>query len=125
MNLPAVSNELRPIVEEVAQRFHDRIEALLAPRLNEVYFHAGADLVSGFCAHLYHSWNARLVSVFADDARAGDGVFHLYYVLALDAAHGFLILRVPVPAGAPEFTSLTNAIPAANWLPSTRTKAAA
>jgi hypothetical protein len=53
--------------------------------------------------------------MFADDARTGDGVFHLYYVLALPAAHGFVILRVPVSPEAPEFTSLTNAIPAANW----------
>ncbi len=34
----------------------------------------------------------RLVSLFAEDARAlGLRVFHLYYVFALDAAHGFLI----------------------------------
>jgi Ni,Fe-hydrogenase III component G len=53
----------------------------------------------GFCAQLYKKWNGRLVSLFADDARAQDGAFHLYYVFALDAAHGFFILRVPVSAG--------------------------
>ena len=58
---------------------------------------------------------ARLVSLFADDARAQDGAFHLYYVFALDAAHGFFILRVPVSPEQPQFTSLTNAIPAVNW----------
>jgi hypothetical protein len=36
-------------------------------------------------------------------------------VFALDAAHAFFILRVPVPPDKPEFTSLTNAIPAVNW----------
>ena len=40
-----------------------------------------------------------LVSVFADDARTEEGVFHLYYIYALDAAHGFIILRVPVSPG--------------------------
>ena len=55
------------------------------------------------------------MSVFADDARADGGVFHLYYVFALDAAHGFIILRVPVSPDRPEFASLTNAIPAVNW----------
>ena len=115
MNLSHVCNELRPVVEEVARRFEGRIDSLYTPHLNEVYFHAKMDLVSGFCAHLYRTWNARLVSLFADDARAGEGVFHLYYVLALDAAHGFLILRVPVSPEAPEFTALSNAIPAVNW----------
>jgi Ni,Fe-hydrogenase III large subunit/Ni,Fe-hydrogenase III component G len=115
MNLPPMAPELQPLAEEVTRRFNGRIESLSAPQPNEVYFHARADLVPGFCAHLYRTWDARLVSMFADDARAGDGVFHLYYVLALDAAHGFFILRVPISPAAPEFTSLTNAIPAANW----------
>jgi len=52
---------------------------------------------------------------FADDVRAQEKAFHLYYVFALDAVHAFFILRVPVPPAQPEFTSLTNAIPAVNW----------
>lgn len=115
MNLSHVSNELRPVVEEVTRRFLGRIDSLYTPHLNEVYFHAPMGLVSGFCAHLYRTWNARLVSLFADDARSSEEVFHLYYVLALDAAHGFIILRVPVSSEAPEFTALCNAIPAVNW----------
>jgi Ni,Fe-hydrogenase III large subunit/Ni,Fe-hydrogenase III component G len=115
MNLTLISRELQPIVEDVQRRFGERIESLFTPHLNEVYFHAQPDLVSGFCAHLYRTWSARLVSVFADDARPETGAFELYYVLALDMAHGFCILRVPVSAEKPEFTSLTNAIPAVNW----------
>ena len=42
-------------------------------------------------------------------------MFHLYYLFALDAAHGFFSLRVPVPADKPEFTSLTDAVHAVNW----------
>ena len=83
---------------------------------NEIYFHAEMDLVAGFCAQLYKNGMRGWSSLFADDARADrTGVFHLYYVFALDAAHGFFILRVPVPPDKPEFTSLTNAMPAANW----------
>src|SRR5207247_6972042 len=106
---------LTPILADVTQRFNGRIEAVHARQPNEVYFHARLDLVSGFCGHLYKKWNARLVSVFADDARDTDGAFLLYYVYALDAAHGFFILRVPGPADNPEFTSLANAVPAVNW----------
>ncbi len=115
MMLSHVSSELRPVVEELTRRFHGRLGTCVAPRSNEIYFHAPLDLVSGCCAHLYRNWNARLVTVFADDARAEAGVFHLYYVLALDAAHGFLILRAPVPPETPEFPSLANAFPGVNW----------
>ncbi len=115
MNVSQISPELQPIVEELSRRFSGRIDAVARPRLNEIYFHAKMDLVSGFCAHLYQMWNARLVSVFADDARPDADVFHLYYVLAIDAAHGFIILRAPISPETPEFASLTNAIPAVNW----------
>jgi Ni,Fe-hydrogenase III large subunit/Ni,Fe-hydrogenase III component G len=106
---------LQPVLDEVMQRFGERLGAPRVERPNEIYFHAGMDLVSGFCGHLYKHWNARLVSVFAEDARADDRVFHLYYIYALDAAHGFIILRVPVSPDQPEFTSLTSAVHAVNW----------
>ena len=31
------------------------------------------ELVPGFCAQVYKKWNGRLVSLFADDARADAG----------------------------------------------------
>ncbi|MBI3848858.1 MAG: NADH-quinone oxidoreductase subunit C [Verrucomicrobia bacterium] len=110
-----VLSSLQPILNEVKQRFGERLNAVVSPRANEVYVHAKMDLVAGFCAHLYRKWKARLVSLFADDARPSDGVFHLYYVFALDAAHSFITLRVPVSPEQPEFTSLTNALPSVNW----------
>jgi len=109
--LPGVTE----IVAEVQERFGDRFDAVRAERPNEIYFDARMELVAGFTAHLYKIWGARLVSVFADDVREQEKAFNLYYVFALDAVHAFFILRVPVPADTPEFTSLTNAIPAVNW----------
>ncbi|MGH7973452.1 MAG: NADH-quinone oxidoreductase subunit C, partial [Limisphaerales bacterium] len=106
---------LQPALTELTERFGGRISAVSAPRADEVYFDAPLELVAGFCGQLYKKWNGRLVSLFADDARAETGVYHLYYVLALDAAHGFFILRSPVHPENPLFTSLTNALPAANW----------
>ena len=107
--------ELNPIVKDLTDRFGARIEAVRAARPNELYFHARMELVPGFCAQLYKKWNARLVSLFADDVRAESGDFHLYYVFALDAAHGFFILRVPIYDKDPRFASLANALPAVNW----------
>ena len=109
--LPTVTH----ILADVQQRFSDRLDAVQVCRRDEVYFHASMDLVAGFSGHLYKKWNARLVSVIADDVREQEKVFHLYYVYALDADRAFFILRVPVPPDKPEFASLTNAIPAANW----------
>ena len=106
---------LQPVLADLTERFDTRIEAVHIARPNEVYFHARMELIPGFCAQLYKKWDARLVSLFADDARSKAGVFHLYYVFALDAAHGFFILRVPVSPEQPQFISLTNALPAVNW----------
>ncbi|MFA5264311.1 MAG: NADH-quinone oxidoreductase subunit C, partial [Opitutaceae bacterium] len=107
--------ELMPALTDLQTTFEGRFSAITAPRNNEVYFHASMELVSGFCAQLYRKWDARLANLFADDVRSTEGVFHLYYVFALDAAHGFFILRVPVPPEKPEFASLTDAIHAVNW----------
>ncbi|HEY5911940.1 MAG TPA: NADH-quinone oxidoreductase subunit C [Verrucomicrobiae bacterium] len=106
---------LQAAVADFNERFGPRIKSIDAPRPNEVYFEAAMELVPGFCAQVYRKWNGRLVSLFADDARSLAGVFHLYYVFALDTAAGFLILRVPVSPGQPQFVSLTNALPAVNW----------
>ena len=110
-----VLSGLQPILADLTERFGARIESVEAARPNEVYCHAHAELVPGFCAQLYKKWHGRLVSLFADDARAQDGVFYIYYVFALSSRHGFIILRVPVPPEQPQFTSLTNALHAVNW----------
>jgi Ni,Fe-hydrogenase III large subunit/Ni,Fe-hydrogenase III component G len=106
---------LEPILSDLTERFGGRLEAVRPAQPNEVYFDAPMDLVPGFCAQLYKKWNGRLVSLFADDARAEAGVFHLYYTFALEAAHGFFILRVPISPQEPRFISLSNAVPAVNW----------
>ena len=115
LNPDSILPGLRPVLDDLTERFEARIEGVRAARPNEVYFHAQMELVPGFCAQLYKKWQGRLVSLFADDARDQAGAFHLYYVFALDAAHGFCILRVPVSPAQPVFTSLTNALPAVNW----------
>ena len=107
--------ELLPALTDLQASFAGRFTAVQAPRPDEVYFDASMEIVAGFCAQLYRKWNARLVSLFADDVRQTEHAFHLYYVFALDAAHGFFTLRVPVAADKPEFTSLTDAVHAVNW----------
>jgi Ni,Fe-hydrogenase III large subunit/Ni,Fe-hydrogenase III component G len=106
---------LKPVVEDLKERFGKRLDAIVASCPNEIYFHAQMGLVAGFCAQLYKKWQGRLVSLFADDVRSKEGGFHIYYVFALDQHHGFLILRVPVSSDQPRLISLSNAVPAVNW----------
>jgi Ni,Fe-hydrogenase III large subunit/Ni,Fe-hydrogenase III component G len=110
-----ILSTLQPIVTDLTERFGSRITDVRLARPNEIYVHAQMELVAGFCAQIYKKWNGRLVSLFADDARQEAHAFHLYYVFAVDAVHGFIVLRVSVPEQQPVFLSLTNALPAANW----------
>ncbi len=110
-----VRPELLPALTDLQDSFAGRFQQVHAPRPDEIHFAGPMEVVAGFCAQLYRKWNGRLISLFADDVRAEENVFHLYYVFALDAAHGFFTLRVPVAADKPEFTSLTDAIHAVNW----------
>ncbi len=106
---------LQPILDDVTKRFGAQIAAVQAPRADEVYLHTNMESVGAVCAWLYRKWKGRLAGLFAEDARAADGAFLLYYMVALDDAHGFFLLRVPVPADRPELHSLTGAFPALNW----------
>jgi len=106
---------LETILADLTKRFGPQIEEVRALNPNEIYLFTNMESVAGFCAWLYRKWSGRLVSLFADDARSQDRAFHLYYVFALDDAHGFMVLRVSVSADQPEFLSLTNAVHAVNW----------
>lgn len=106
---------LRPILDELTQRFGVQIEHAHAPQTNELYLHVKPELAGAICSALYKKHEGRLAGLFAEDARAADRVFYVYYLLALDAAHGFVLVRVPVPEHQPVLNSVTDAIPAANW----------
>ncbi|MBU6409711.1 MAG: NADH-quinone oxidoreductase subunit C [Verrucomicrobia bacterium] len=109
------SPDVASIAARVQAYFAGRVAAAHAAPPGEIHFDAPLALVAGFSGHLYKKWNARLVSVFADDVRAQTRAFHLYYVFALDALGVFCVLRAPVPGDKLEFPSLANAIPAVDW----------
>src|SRR6266704_3368049 len=106
---------LRTILDDLKQRFGGQIEHAHAPRPNELYVHTQLGLAGALCSALYKKYQGRLAGVFAEDARAEHNVFFVYYLYALDSAHGFVLVRVPVAADKPELPSVTNAIHAANW----------
>jgi Ni,Fe-hydrogenase III large subunit/Ni,Fe-hydrogenase III component G len=106
---------LAPILDELTQRFGAQIEHAHAPQPNELYLHTQLELSGALCSLFYRKYQGRLAGVFAEDARAEHNVFFVYYLYALDSAHGFVLVRVPIPQDKPEMISLTNAIHAANW----------
>src|SRR5258706_15988357 len=106
---------LRKVLDDLAPRFGAHIEEARAPRPNELYLHTKLEVAGAFCSTFYKKYQGRLAGVFAEDVRAEQNVFFVYYLYALDFAHGFVLVRVPISSDQPQLTSLSNAIPAVNW----------
>jgi Ni,Fe-hydrogenase III component G len=107
--------ELQAVQDGLTLRFGARIERSRAWQRDELYIHAGPELAGELHTALRDHHGGRLAGVFAEDARAESEVYFVYYLFALDAAHGFVLVRVPVPGEQPEIASLTGAAHAVNW----------
>jgi len=107
--------QLHVVLEELTRRFGAGIEHAHAPQPNELYLHTTLELAGALGAAFRDTYEGRLAGVFAEDARVDHGVFFVYYLYALDAMGGFVLVRVPVPRDKPEIPSLTNAVHAVNW----------
>ena len=106
---------LRRILDDLNQRFGAQIEHAHASQPNELYLHTQLELAGALCSAFYRKYDGRLAGVFAEDARVGHNAFFVYYLYALDAAQGFVLVRVPIPPDEPVLISLTNAVHAVNW----------
>src|ERR1017187_4004640 len=106
---------LHSLLDELTQKFGAQITAAHALQPNELYLHAPPELAGALCSAFYRKYDGRLAGVFAEDARAGEKVFFVYHLYALDSVHAFVLVRVAVPADKPDLNSLTDAVPAANW----------
>jgi Ni,Fe-hydrogenase III large subunit/Ni,Fe-hydrogenase III component G len=73
-----------------------------------------ADLGSA-TAILLTEHHARLVSVFAEDCVATEGVYYNYYVFERRGDPCYLVLQTPIPWGEPSFPSLAAELPSVNW----------
>src|SRR5664279_1659839 len=92
---------LQQVLDELTQRFGAQIEPH-APQPNELYLHTKTELAGALCSIFYKKHNGRLAGVFAEDARADHQVYFVYYLYALDSAHGFVFIRVSIPPDQPE-----------------------
>ncbi len=78
-------------------------------------FGAQVQSMSADREYLRGEFEARLVTVFAEDRRSAEGVFFNYYVFERKGDTRYLIVRAPVHADDPEFPSLSAQLPAVNW----------
>jgi Ni,Fe-hydrogenase III large subunit/Ni,Fe-hydrogenase III component G len=86
-----------------------------ADREEEVYLFLGDPDVRALTDYLRSEFEARLVTVFAEDRRSAEGVFFNYYVFERKGDSRYLIVRAPVRPDDPEFPSLSAQLPAVNW----------
>lgn len=96
-------------------KFGAFILSMSAEDEHEIYlFVADAD-IRALSEYLRSEFEARLVTVFAEDRRSVEGVFYNYYVFERKGDARYLLVRAPVPAHKPEFPSLSATLPSVNW----------
>jgi len=101
--------------EALQRKFGAQIQPMSAEREEEIYLHVGDSDIRALVEYLRTEFEARLVTVFAEDRRSAEGFFFNYYVWELKGASQYLIVRAPVRADHPEFPSLSAGLPAVNW----------
>src|ERR1039458_5371080 len=104
-----------PLFDDLKQRFGAQVESTAAGREDETYLLLRDSDIRGITRYLRREFEARLVTVFAEDRRATENVFYIYYVFEQPSASGYVILKTPVPAGDARFPSLSAELPSVNW----------
>ena len=70
---------------------------------------------TGIARYFLAEYQARLVTVFAEDRVKAEGVFYNYYVLDRPGDTAWVILKAPIPSDHPSFPSLAAELPSVNW----------
>jgi Ni,Fe-hydrogenase III large subunit/Ni,Fe-hydrogenase III component G len=101
--------------EALRQKFGAQIQTMSAGREEEIYLFVSDPDIRALTENLRSEFEARLVTVFAEDRRSAEGVFCNYYVFERKGDTRYLIVRAQVRADHPEFPSLSAGLPAVNW----------
>ena len=101
--------------EALQQKFGAQIQSKSAEREDEVYVLLSDPDIRPIAQYLRDEFEARLVTVFAEDRRAAEAVFFNYYVFERKGNAAYLIVRAPVRPTHLEFPSLSAELPAVNW----------
>src|SRR6202049_1869013 len=104
-----------PTFPELRQALGGQVEAMRAENAHEIYLRAVGPDVRAIVEHLRSEYEARVVTVFAEDRCFAEGVYFNYYVLEQKDNPQYMIVQAPVAPDHPEFPSLAAEIPAVNW----------
>ena len=104
-----------PAFSQLQRMCPDHVDTLLTETDQEMYVSVRGPDVRPIVELLRRDHDARIVTVFAEDRCAHEGLFFNYYVLEQRENFQYLILRAPVPCAEPEFPSLSAEFPALNW----------
>jgi Ni,Fe-hydrogenase III large subunit/Ni,Fe-hydrogenase III component G len=108
---PTMSSLFEALREKLGRQIH----SVRTEREDEIYILLSDSDIRPITQHLCGEFGARLVMVFAEDRLSTESVFFNYYVFEQKGSAPYLIVRAPVPAGSPEFPSLSAQLPSANW----------
>ena len=103
------------LIEELSRRFPGVIRQVDPAPPNQVGIRLAGSDVRPVVQHLLSQYQARFVTVFAEDRTEAEGCFYNYYVLEAPGEPSYLILRAPVSEADPRFPSLAAQLPAVNW----------
>jgi Ni,Fe-hydrogenase III large subunit/Ni,Fe-hydrogenase III component G len=103
------------VFEALRHKFGAQIQTMSAERQDEIYVLLSDAEVRPIAQYLRDEFEGRLVTVFAEDRRAVEGIFFNYYVFERKGNTHYLIVRAPVNPDHLVFPSLSAELPAVNW----------
>jgi Ni,Fe-hydrogenase III large subunit/Ni,Fe-hydrogenase III component G len=103
------------LVEELRARFPEQIRSVDEPVSGQTVILLNGPDATGIARHLLTAYQARLVTVFAEDRVSAEGVFYNYYLFDRPGDAAWVMLKAPIPADHPSFPSLAAELPAINW----------
>jgi Ni,Fe-hydrogenase III large subunit/Ni,Fe-hydrogenase III component G len=101
--------------EELRERFQEQIRSVEELVPDQVTVLLNGPDVTSIARHFLGEYQARLVTVFAEDRVKAEGVFYNYYLFDRPGDTAWVILKAPIPADHPSFPSLAAELPAVNW----------
>jgi Ni,Fe-hydrogenase III large subunit/Ni,Fe-hydrogenase III component G len=100
---------------ELHDRFPELVRSVEEPVSNQVVILLNGPDVTAMVKHFLAEFQARIVTVFAEDRVNLEGVFYVYYVFDRPGDKSWVILKTPIPENVPSFPSLAAELPAINW----------
>ncbi len=100
-----MTQAMSAMFEALREKFGQQVQSVRADLEDEIYLLLSDPDIRPITEHLRGAFGARLVTVFAEDRRATEGVFVNYYVFEQKGSAQYLIVRAPVRADSLEFPS--------------------